>query len=39
MTLIPVRSKTADPLWDEMVREYGAEEAERILRRFGVEIR
>ena len=27
------------PLWDEMVREFGAEEAERILRKFRVEIR
>jgi len=27
------------PLWDEMVREFGAEEAERILAKFRVEIR
>ena len=27
------------PLWDEMVREFGEEEAERILREFRVEIR
>jgi hypothetical protein len=27
------------PLWDEMVREFGEEEAERILRKFRVEIR
>ena len=26
-------------LWDEMVREFGEEEAERILRKFRVEIR
>ena len=27
------------PLWDEMVREFGEEEAERLLREFRVEIR
>ena len=27
------------PLWDEMVREFGEEEAERILKKFRVEIR
>ena len=27
------------PLWDEMVKEFGEEEAERILRKFRVEIR
>jgi len=27
------------PLWDEMVREFGEEEAERILKEFRVEIR
>ena len=27
------------PLWDQMVREFGEEEAERILRKFRVEIR
>jgi hypothetical protein len=27
------------PLWDEMVREFGEEEAERILMEFRVEIR
>ena len=27
------------PLWDEMVREFGKEEAERILKEFRVEIR
>jgi len=27
------------PLWDEMVREVGEEEAERILKEFRVEIR
>jgi hypothetical protein len=26
-------------LWDEIVREFGEEEAERILRKFRVEIR
>ena len=26
-------------LWDEMVREFGEEEAERILRKFRAEIR
>ena len=26
-------------LWDEMIREFGEEEAERILRKFRVEIR
>jgi len=27
------------PLWDEMVKQLGAEEAERLLREFPVEIR
>jgi hypothetical protein len=27
------------PLWEEMVREFGEEEAERFLREFRVEIR
>jgi hypothetical protein len=27
------------PLWDEMVRELGEKEAERLLSEFGVEIR
>jgi len=27
------------PLWDKMVREFGEEEAERLLREFRVEIR
>ena len=27
------------PLWDEMVREFGEEEAERILRGFRVDVR
>ncbi len=27
------------PLWEEMVREFGEEEAERLLREFRVEVR
>jgi hypothetical protein len=27
------------PLWDEMVREFGEKEAERLLKKFRVEIR
>lgn len=27
------------PLWEEMVRRFGEEEAERLLRQFGVEVK
>jgi hypothetical protein len=39
MTLRYQKEIRNSPLWDEMVREFGEEEAERVLREFRVEIR
>ena len=39
MTRVYQRNIRESPLWDEMVREFGEEEAERILKEFHVEIR
>ena len=39
MTRVYQENIRKSPLWDEMVKEFGAEEAERLLKEFRVEIR
>ena len=39
MTRLYQQNIRKSALWDEMVKEFGEEEAERILRKFRVEIR
>jgi len=39
MTRVYQQNIRESPLWEEMVREFGEEEAERILREFRVEVR
>jgi hypothetical protein len=39
MTRVYQQNIRESPLWEAMVREFGEEEAERILREFRVEIR
>ena len=39
MTLVYQQKIRESALWDEMVREFGEEEAERLLKNFRVEIR
>ena len=39
MTRVYQQKVLESPLWDEMVKEFGEEEAERILKAFRVEIR
>ena len=39
MTRVYQQNIRESPLWDEMVREFGEEEAERILKEFRVEVR
>ena len=39
MTRVYQQNTRESPLWEEMVREFGEEEAQRLLREFRVEIR
>jgi hypothetical protein len=39
MTMVDQWKIRDSPLWNEMVREFGEEEAERLLREFRVEVR
>ena len=39
MTKVYQQNIRESPLWDEMVREFGEEEAERLLMKFRVEVR
>jgi len=39
MTRLYQQKIRKSPLWDKMVREFGAEEAERLLRSFRVEVK
>ena len=39
MTRVYQQNIRESPLWEQMVREFGEKEAERILREFRVEIR
>lgn len=39
MTRLYRQSARSSPLWDEMVREFGEEAAERMLQEFRVEVR
>jgi hypothetical protein len=39
MTRLYRQNIRSSPLWDEMVREFGEEAAERMLREFRVEVR
>jgi hypothetical protein len=39
MTKVYQQNIRESPLWDEMVKEFGEEAAERLLREFRVEVR